>query len=326
MRCSLAFAVLLAACAPSDSPSALDQRVAARPGALLQVDVDLGEESRTDRVTLDVRSHDADEVWAIADVSGPGSGTVSFRVEHGEPGVRLYARAGGLGSWLFGGPSVQLRVFVPREFSVDLRSASGPIRVEDVTGSVRARTTGGRIDVRGAEGPVRVRTNDGEVGVSEVRGDVEVRAEHGSVDLAWIDGAVDARTGQGDLKVRHVDGPLALRADEGELELRDLRGRIEAKTESGAVYASFVADPAGVIETQAGSVEVRLPPESSVALDARSERGAVEVAESLAGPLGARIDRAPGEGGPARVVGRLNGGTETLRVYTARGTVRVEAR
>lgn len=317
IRLMAVLALALAACGPGESQSALDQRVAVRPGALLQVDVDLGEETRPDRVALEVRSHDADEVWAVADVSGPGSGSVSFRVEHGDAGVRLYARAGGLGSWLFGGPSVQLRVFVPREFSVDLRSASGPIRIEDVTGAVRARTTDGRIDVRGVEGPVRLRTGAGEVAVTEVQGDVEVRAEQGSVDLAWITGAIDARTGQGDLKVRHVDGPIALRADDGELELRDLRGRVEAKTESGAVYASFVADPAGVLETQAGSVEVHLPAQASVALDARSERGQVEVGDGLA---------FAGERARDRAVGKLNGGAEALRVYTARGSVRVEAR
>lgn len=319
MRLCVVLALALAACGPADGPSALDQRIAARPGRLLQVDVDLGEETRPDRVALEVRSHDADEVWAVADVSGPGSGTVTFRLEHGEEGVRLYARAGGLGSWLFGGPSVQLRVFVPREFSVDLRSASGPIRIEDVIGAVRARTTGGRIDVRGAEGPVRLRTGAGEVAVTEVRGDVEVRAQQGDVELAWISGAVDARTGQGDMKVRHVDGPIALRADEGELELRDLRGRVEAKTESGAVYASFIGDPGGVLETQAGSIEVRLPTQAGVALDARTGRGQVEISDDL--PLA-------GERARDRVVGRLNGGGggETLRVYTARGSVRLEAR
>jgi hypothetical protein len=317
MRLGAVLVLALTACGSADSPSALDQRIAARPGALLQVDVDLGEETRPDRVALEVRSHDADEVWAVADVSGPGSGTVSFRLEHGEEGVRLYGRAGGLGSWLFGGPSVQLRVFVPREFSVDLRSASGPIRIEDVIGAVRARTTGGRIDVRGVEGPVRLRTSAGEVEVTEVRGDVEVRAQQGAVELAWISGSVDARTGQGDMKVRHVDGPIALRADEGELELRDLRGPVEAKTESGAVYASFVGDPAGVLETQGGSIEVRLPAQAGVALDARTGRGRVELAEALA---------LTGERAADRVEGRLNGGGETLRVYTARGSVRLEGR
>jgi DUF4097 and DUF4098 domain-containing protein YvlB len=187
-----------------------------------------------------------------------------------------------------------------------------------VIGAVRARTTGGRIDVRGAEGPVRLRTSAGEVAVTEVRGDVEVRAQQGAIELAWISGAVDARTGEGDVRVRHVDGPISLRADEGELELRDLRGPVEAKTESGAVYASFVDDdPAGVLETQGGSIEVRLPVRAGVALDARTGRGRVELADAL-GLAGERAED--------RAVGRMNGGGETLRVYTARGSVRLEAR
>ena len=44
--------------------TALDQRIPAAPGGLLQVDVDLGAEARADRVSLEVRAHDADEVWA----------------------------------------------------------------------------------------------------------------------------------------------------------------------------------------------------------------------------------------------------------------------
>jgi hypothetical protein len=317
VKLGLAIALALVACSPGELSGSLDQRVPAHAGGLLQVDVDLGPETRFERVALEVRSHDADEVWAVADVSGPGASSVSFRLEHDEQGVRLYGRAGGLLSWLFGGPSVQLRVFVPRDFSVDLRSASGPIRVEDVTGTTRARTTNGRLEVRGAEGPMRLRTTGGDVAVTEAQGNVEIRAQTGSIELGWIKGAVDARTGQGDIVARHLDGPVDLRADQGELQLRDVRGEVSAKTESGAVYASFLADPSGVLETQRGSVEVSLPAHAKLALDARSGRGRVEVGEGLA------ID---GPRAEDRVVGALNGGGETLRIYTARGAVRVDAR
>jgi hypothetical protein len=108
----------------------------------LQVDLDLGEEARPERVALEVRSHDADEVWAVADVSGPGAAGVSFRLERDDTGVRVYGRAGGLLSWLFGGPSVQLRVFVPREFSVDLRSASGLLATMAVGSGPTCRSRG----------------------------------------------------------------------------------------------------------------------------------------------------------------------------------------
>ncbi len=319
MKLGLAIALPLAllACSPEELSGSLDQRLSAKPGGLLQVDLDLGDEARPERVVLEVRSHDADEVWAVADVSGPGASAVSFRLEQDDAGVRLYGRAGGLLSWLFGGPSVQLRVFVPREFSVDLRSASGPVHVEDVTGSLRARTRDGQLDVRGADGPVRLRTSGGDVAVTEVQGDVEVRAQDGSIELGWITGSVAARTGQGDIAARHLDGRVDLRSDSGEIELRDVRGAVAAKTESGAVYASFLADPSGVIETQRGSVEVSLPASAKLALDARSGRGRVDVGAGLVVD-GARSDD--------RVTGTLNGGGETLRIYTARGSVRVEPR
>jgi hypothetical protein len=316
VKLGLAVALALVACSPGELSGSLDQRVPARPGGLLQVDVDLGPETRFERVALEVRSHDADEVWAVADVSGPGASSVTFRLEHDDLGVRLYSRAGGLLSWLFGGPSVQLRVFVPRDFSVDLRSASGPIRVEDITGTTRARTTNGGLEVRGVECPVRLRTSGGDVVVTEAKGDVEVRAQSGSLELGWIEGSVDARTGQA-TSSRHLDGRVDLRADQGELQLRDVRGQVSAKTESGAVYASFLADPSGVLETQRGSVEVSLPSHAKLALDARSARGRVEVGDGLA------IDGAHTDD---RVVGALNGGGETLRIYTARGAVREDAR
>ena len=64
-------------------------------------------------------------------------------------------------------------------------------------------------------------------------------------------------------------------------------------------------------------MEVSLPARAKLALDARSGRGRVEVGEGLA------ID---GPRAEDRVVGALNGGGETLRIYTARGAVRVDAR
>lgn len=314
---NIAVALALVACSPGEFSGSLDQRIPASSGGLLQVDLDLGDEARSERVALEVRSHDADEVWVVADVSGPGASAVSFRLEHDDTGVRVYGRAGGLLSWLFGGPSVQLRVFVPREFSVDLRSGSGPIRIENVTGELRARTVNGALEVRGADGPVRLRTSGGDVEVTEAHGDVEVRTQDGSIELGWITGAVDARTGEGDLVARHLDGPVELRTDAGEIQLRDVRGTVSAKTESGAVAASFLADPSGEIETQRGSIEVSLPAQARLALDARSGLGTVELGAGLA---------VEGSHAADRVTGTLNGGGQTLLIYTARGSVRVDPR
>ncbi len=296
----------------------LDQRVEASPGGLLQVDLELGDEVRAERVSLEVRSHDAEEVWAVADFSGLGSTSVKFRLERDPGSVRLYGRADGIMSWLFGGPGVRVRVWVPREYSVDLRCTSGPIRVEDIQGSVRARTTDAGVEVRSVEGPVEVRTEQGSVTVNDVQGAVDVRiAQQGSIDASWVRGDVEARTLVGSIRLSNIEGRASLRATEGELGLRDVRGTADAKTESGAVFASFVAGAEGVIETRRGSVELRLPEREGVVLDARTARGTLAFDGGMA---------VQGTRGPDHFQGNVNGGGAALRVYSARGSIRVGTR
>lgn len=307
----LAAAVCAAIAAAPEPAAALDKRIRVQPEGTLQVDLDLGEELRDERVSLEVRSHDADEVWVVAELSGLGESSVKFRVENDANSVRLYARAGGVMSWLFGGPGVTVNVWVPRRFSLDLRSSSGPIRVEDVRGDIRIRTTDGLIEVRAATGELDLRTGSGAVEVVEMLGNVDVKSAGGSVELAWVTGDVRVRTGGGDIRTRHVAGRSELRTGEGEIEIREASGTMHAKTEQGAIYASFASAPAGRLETRRGSVVVAFPGHMGVSLDARSRNGIVEVDEK----------RASGE-----FVGAVNGGGEALEIYTARGSIRVGRR
>lgn len=307
----LAAAVWTALAVAPEPAQALDRRIEVKPAGHLQVDLDLGEEVRPERVSLEVRSHDADEVWVVAELSGLGESSVKFRVEHDAKSVRVYARAGGIMSWLFGGPGVTVNVWVPREYSLDLRSSSGPIRVEDVSGEIRARTTEGRIEVRGTHGPLELRTGSGAIEVAETQGDVEVKSTAGSVTVAWVSGDVQVRTGEGDIAMRHVAGRGELRTGAGEIEIRDARGAMQAKTEAGAIYASFAAAPEGRLETRRGPVVVAFPARFGVQLDARSSNGAVEIDERRGG---------------SEFVGPVNGGGSPLEIYTARGTIRVGRR
>lgn len=317
MRQALLIGLILA-WVPQLARADLDERVPAKPGGLLQVDLDLGDDIRPERVSLVVRSHDADEVWVVADLSGLGSSTVKFRVDHDDRVVRIYGRSGGLMSWILGGPGVAVRVWVPREFSVDLRCSTGPIRIEDISGQIRARTVDGAIGVEGVQGNVALRTERGAVTLNEVVGDVSLKAvSDGSLALRWVTGRVDARTETGNISARHISGPMTLRTDGGEIQVEEVHGRVEARTEGGAIYTSFASAPSGVLETRRGSVEVVLPDHAGAMLDARTANGRVEVVNGLA----VRGDR-----GPDFVVGQVNGGGDPLKVFTARGTIRLVRR
>ena len=314
MVAMLALFTLVPALAPADD---MDQRVYVKPGGSLQVDLDLGEEIEPEWASLQVISHDADQVWVKAETLGWGASDVKFRLDQDERAVRVYGSVSGLFTMLFGGPTIRVRVWVPRNFSVDLRSTTGPIRVEELSGSVRARTLNGSIEILGVDGPLILRTASGPVSVNESRGDVAIRAGAGEIELSWVTGNVRASTGKGDVRARNVDGQVELRTDEGEVNLQQVRGRVEAQTEIGAVYASFLGDPEGQIETRRGSVEVILPRDASVDLDARSADGTVQLDTDL------KVD---GERSPGSAIGQVNGGGPSLRIYTARGNVRLDRR
>lgn len=296
--------------------AALEEQVPAEPGGLLEVDLYMGEGLRPDQGWLEVRSHDAAEVRIDADATGWGASGVSFRLEHRDGVVRLYGRVSGAVSWLFGGPQMAVQVWVPREYSVDLRTSAGPIRVDDVHGRIRVRAGDDSVEVTAAQGDVRLRAGSGDVRVSEVEGDVDVRLTDGAIALSWVSGDVEARTGSGSIEAQHVSGTLTAATGHGEIELRALEGRCSARTERGHVFASFDGAPEGQLETTRGDVRIELDGGVGAQLDALSRDGEVDL-----GGL-----RWSGERREGSAQGRLGPGGAPLRLYTARGNVKVRSR
>jgi hypothetical protein len=294
----------------------MEKRVPVEPGGLLEVDLDRGVGLRPDEGSLVVHSHDADEVRVVVEASEWGASGVRFRVDRQGHTVRVIGRVGGAVSWLFGGPRVEVRVWVPREFALDLRTTGGDLRIAETAGRVRARTDDGSLEVARVEGEVRLRAI-GDVRVTEVVGDLDVRIGEGDIEASFIEGDVELRTGGGEIDVSHVEGDVIARSERGGIRLEALRGEVDAVTERGNVYATFVGAPMGRVETSRGDIEVLLPDDVGVDLDAISRRGEVALAPGVS---------VPGEHTPDRVAGPLAGGGSTLRLFTARGTVNVRRR
>ena len=309
---AIALAALLLAC----QGASLEEQVAAQPGGLLEVDLYMGEGLRPDQGWLEVRSHDAPEVRIDADATGWGASGVSFRLEHRDGVVRLYGRVSGALSWLFGGPQMAVQVWVPREYSVDLRTSAGPVRVDDIHGQIRIRAGDDSVEVTAAHGDVRLRAGSGDVRVAEIEGDVDVRLKDGAIAVSWVNGDVEARTGSGSIEAAHVSGALTAATGRGEIEIRGLDGRCSARTERGHVFASFDGAPEGQLETTRGDVNVELAGGAGAQLDAISRNGEIEL-----GGL-----RWSGERRAGMAQGSLGPGGAPLRLYTAHGNVKVGSR
>jgi hypothetical protein len=270
--------------APAGSALAEDflEQVPARPGGTLRVDMDHG--------SVEVEAHDAPQVR----VDARAQGDVDFDLRANGNDVEFTARSGGGFLSFFGGRRIHVRVRVPQEFSVDVRTNGGSIDIERLVGEVRAQTSGGSIGVEGASGEVRLKTSGGSIRVEDV------------------DGSLDANTSGGNIDASNVDGRIQARTSGGSIDLRDVVGPVEARTSGGTVRTRFTRTPAGTLETSGGDVEVSFPATAGVELEARTSGGRIHLDPSLSknrGPANRREVRESINGGGPRLSLRTSGGS-----------------
>jgi ferric-dicitrate binding protein FerR (iron transport regulator) len=275
---------------PGASAQTFRNRVAAEPGGTLEVRLSSG--------SIEIETHDEREVSVDAEARGISGGSMQFELSGDGRDTRLVGNRSG---WLsvFGSGFVQVRVRVPEEYSVDVRTAGGSIEISDLGGWVQARTSGGSVDVDGALGDVELRTSGGSIRVEDVEGNVTAVTSGGSVRIDEVTGSVEANTSGGPVQVHEVGGP------------------VQARTSGGSISVRFNERAEGQLRTSGGSIEVEFSEDTGVDLKAETSGGRVEVEDELR-TLGS-IER-------SRIEGEINGGGPELQLRTSGGNIRVRAR
>jgi DUF4097 and DUF4098 domain-containing protein YvlB len=283
----LVAALLPAAAAAKD----FEERVAVEAHGRLRVNLDSG--------SIVIESHDRDEVRVDALAAGMGSGRLDFDLSTAGDTVIL---DGGPRGWMpavLGSPQVRVRVRVPSEFSLDIRTGGGSIEIEDIEGDVRARTSGGSIVM------------------GRIRGDVRVETSGGSIEAGEIDGELHARTSGGPIRVFAVTGDVEARTSGGPIEILGAGDRVDADTSGGAISVRFSDAPSGELETSGGNIDVEFPEDEGLELDASTSGGNVRIDEQIR--VGGRIE-------PTRVEAELNEGGDRLRLRTSGGDIQLRVR
>lgn len=190
-------------------------------------------------------------------------------------------------------PGAKLRVAVPKAVALDLRSGDGSITVEDVTGAVTMRSGDGSIVGLRVSGDVRATTDDGSIRLRETTGKVDVETQDGSVVVNGTFTALRAKTG---------DGSVRIAAEKG-----------------SAVESDWL------IETDDGSVEVRLPEGLAADVDAATSDGSIRSSyPGLTVPERSEDGDDRGDSG-RQLKATLGTGGKVLRVRTGDGTIRFES-
>ncbi|MEZ5418564.1 MAG: DUF4097 family beta strand repeat-containing protein [Vicinamibacterales bacterium] len=250
--------------------------------------------------SIQVHSWDRAEIEVVVEKQAQDDGLLQqITVEKSQDGdhvtlrVQGPARGGrdGIQIGVVYSPSARLRVAVPRTSTLDLRSGDGSITIEDVSGAVNARSADGSITGLRVAGDLRARTDDGSIRLREVNGRVDVETIDGSVVVEGVVTHLRAKSGDGSMRVTLEQG--------------------------SAVAADWL------IETDDGSVEVRLPKGLAAEVDASTGDGRIRSSYPGLDVPGRSDDDDRGDRRTLKAT--LGGGGAVLRVRSGDGSIRFES-
>jgi hypothetical protein len=164
--------------------------------------------------------------------------------------------------------------------------------------------------------------------------DLEVTTGDGSVEADSITGNLDVKTGDGHISVQGAKGNIRLHTGDGHIEGRALDGRAEITTGDGHVNVEGRFD-ALTIKTGDGSVTARAGRGSTVAAPWNIHTGDGSVDLDLPGGMQANLDASTHDGrislgipvmvegtfSSTKILGKMNGGGQTIVVRTGDGSI-----
>ena len=232
-------------------------------------------------------------------------------------------------------PSYHVRVEMPVDIAVTIRTSDGDIAVDRLAAGARLHTAdgdialgaveGGEIAIRTADGDIAgstliaetisLKTSDGDIALGNVEGKaILAHSADGDIALKSVRGALTLETSDGDVSIGSLVGPnSSIRSSDGDIAIADVEGSIDVAASDGDVVLSLAKPGEVLITTSDGDVTVSLPRTLSAALEARGEHVQIQRLPGFDGTVKSdRADGTLGNGGPLIRI-RASDGNITVR-------------
>jgi DUF4097 and DUF4098 domain-containing protein YvlB len=142
-------------------------------------------------------------------------------------------------------PAVEIIVTVPLNTDLSLRSSTGYLYVDEVSGHMRLATSSAGIHLSDCDGLAELQSQTGSIACRRVSGSFSIRSDAGSVELIAANGIFDVETDSGAI---NLEGELAsaeqhrFESNRGSIDLLILGSpdlRVDASTQTGSVRCSL---------------------------------------------------------------------------------------
>jgi DUF4097 and DUF4098 domain-containing protein YvlB len=135
-------------------------------------------------------------------------------------------------SW---GGDVEIRVICPAGSELELNGASTDFKARGRYGRVSARTASGDLRIGEVTGKLEIKTASGDVDLERLEAEsAALVTVSGDVEVGYVEGDLTLRTVSGDVKLGVVRGPVGLSTTSGDVDLRSLEaGELRMQSVSG---------------------------------------------------------------------------------------------
>jgi DUF4097 and DUF4098 domain-containing protein YvlB len=199
--------------------------------------------------------------------------------------------------------SSHCELFIPDRAHLRVETVSGRVKASKIGGSLDIRTVSGEIEVATAKNGVRCKTVSGDIRLEKIIGDADLKTTSGKITMEGMKGSVKAETVSGKIEIEafsHAE----------EVEMESISGNIK-------LHGELSPDGIYEINSHSGNVEIGISSNSNFELRAETFSGNIQCDFDL--KISGKIDRKKLQG----VVGK---GGANLILSSFSGKIRVTKR
>jgi hypothetical protein len=151
--------------------------------------------------------------------------------------------------------------------ALEVRAAHGTTRISDIAGRAEVESRHGAIQAENLQAGGRLETSHASIRVNDATGDLQLANQHGEIVVNGAAGAIVADASHSRIKLEVASASIECRARHSRIELA------LTNSDLSSVNAS----------TSHSQIDLTLPAEAKVAIDAHADHGGVESDFSIAG-------------------------------------------
>ncbi|MBU0474306.1 MAG: DUF4097 domain-containing protein [Bacteroidetes bacterium] len=200
-------------------------------------------------------------------------------------------------SWGFS-KGFKLKVMVPEQFKLDLKTSGGDIIINMIEGLKELVTSGGDIKIEDSKGDLGALTSGGDVSVNKNIGKSVLKTSGGDIIAKNLKGNIEAITSGGDI------------------DLLVIEGNISGKTSGGDILLNYKGENKGVeLNTSGGDISISVPSNFKADVQLKTSGGSIKNNFSTS-----KIS----EVSKSKYEGKYNNGGESLTAKTSGGSITVD--